>query len=71
MEPLKSGRLDTQDGRFFVVFSTSQKLGVPEGFQPLSMGRIRNFEAALEPGPLHSKTIFRINAEMESPGYVH
>jgi len=49
----------------------AQKLGVPEGFQPLSMGRIRNFEAALEPVPLHSKTIFRVNAEMESPGYVH
>ena len=68
----------TRQGAFCHLFNVSrcaddpaQKLGVPKGFQPLSMGQIRNFEAALEPGPLHSKTIFRVNTDMESPGYMH
>jgi hypothetical protein len=68
----------TRQGAFCRLFNVSrsaddpaQRLGVPEGFQPLCMGRIRNFEAALEPGPLHSKTIFRVGAELASTGCVH
>jgi hypothetical protein len=67
----------TRQGAFCRLFNVSrsaddpaQILGVPEGYQPLSMGRIRNFEAALEPGPLHSKTIFTVNANVGSPGCV-
>jgi hypothetical protein len=45
-------------------------LGVPENFQPLSMGRIRHYDAALEPGPLHSRTIFRVHADIGASGYV-
>ena len=68
----------TKQGAFYRLFNVSlpandpaQSLGVPEGFQPLDMGRIRHFEAALEPGPLHSKTVSRVGANMASPGYVH
>lgn len=66
----------TKQGAFCRLFNVSkpandlaQILGVPEGFEPLYMGRIRTFDAALEPGPLHSKTIFRVNADIGSPGY--
>lgn len=67
----------TKQGAFCRLFNVArsaddpaQLLGVPEGFQPLEMGRIRIFDAALEPGPLHSKTIFRVNADIGSLGYV-
>jgi hypothetical protein len=31
--------------------------GVPEGFQPLDLGRVQNYDQELGPGPLHSETI--------------
>jgi hypothetical protein len=66
----------TKQGAFCRLFNVSraaddsaQLLGVPEGFKPLNMGRIRHYEAALEPGPLHSRTIFRVNADIGTTGY--
>jgi hypothetical protein len=66
----------TRQGAFCRLFNVSraaddsaQLLGVPEGFRPLNMGRIRHYDAALEPGPLHSRTIFRVNADIGTPGY--
>jgi hypothetical protein len=65
----------TKQGAFCRLFNVgrlaedpAQILGVPDGFEPLNMGRIRTFNGALEPGPLHSKTIFRVNADIGSPG---
>jgi hypothetical protein len=67
----------TKQGAFCRLFNVSraaddpsQLLGVPEDFQPLNMGRIRHYDAALEPGPLHSRTIFRVNADIGTTGYV-
>jgi len=67
----------TKQGAFCRLFNVSraaddpaQLLGVPEDFQPLNMGRIRHYDAALEPGPLHSRTIFRVNADIGTTGAV-
>lgn len=67
----------TKQGAFCRLFNVSraaddplQLLGVPEGFQSLNMGRIRQYDAALEPGPLHSRTIFRVNADIGTAGYI-
>jgi hypothetical protein len=35
----------------------NEQWGVPEGFQPLDMGRVRAYDRELGPGPLHSETI--------------
>lgn len=67
----------TRQGAFCRLFNvarsgddSAQTLGVPTGFQPLEMGRILTYDAALEPGPLHSKTIFRVHADVGTAGYV-
>ncbi|KAG6819905.1 hypothetical protein H0H93_007542 [Arthromyces matolae] len=61
-------------GAFYRLFNVSrspddpaQRFGVPEGFEMLSLGRIRVYEAALEPGPLHSKSVFTLDAEIGIP----
>lgn len=68
----------TRQGAFCRLFNVSraaddpaQLLGVLERFQPLSMGRIRYYDATLEPGPLHSRTIFRVNADVGTRGYTY
>ncbi|RDB21054.1 hypothetical protein Hypma_011916 [Hypsizygus marmoreus] len=67
----------TRQGAFCRLFNVSkagddpsQAFGVPEGFEPLVIGRILEYEGALEPGPLHSKTIFRVNADVGTTGAV-
>lgn len=80
-EPSEEGPVEigdvgyTRQGAFCRLFNVArsgddpaQILGVPEGFQPLVMGRILSYDAALEPGPLHSKTVFRVNADVGTNG---
>lgn len=65
----------TKDGAFFRLFNASwaaddtrQTFGVPPGFVQLDLGQINTFEGALEPGPLHSRTISSISTEIGTPG---
>lgn len=67
----------TKHGAFFRLFNASrspedpiQRFGVPDSFVPLDMGVIDTFEAALEPGPLHSRAVSTLSAEIGTPGYV-
>ncbi|KAG6907761.1 hypothetical protein DXG01_007515 [Tephrocybe rancida] len=66
-----------RQGAFHRLFNVSrsredpaQRFGVPEGFERLDLGVIRSYDAALEPGPLHSKTVFTLNANVGAPGVV-
>lgn len=68
----------TKHGAFFRLFNAArppedpvQRFGVPDEFVPLDMGIIDTFEAALEPGPLHSRTISTVAAELATPGHVN
>lgn len=65
----------TKDGAFRRLFNVSrpandpvQRFGVPEDFVQLDMGAIDTFDAVLEPGPLHSRTISALSAEVGTPG---
>jgi len=82
-EPHEEGPIEIGDvgyvkeGSFYRLFNVSrsgndpaQSWGVPEGFEPLHIGRIRTFDAELEPGPLHSETIFQVSADVGTSGYV-
>ncbi|KAG6809294.1 hypothetical protein H0H92_000783 [Tricholoma furcatifolium] len=64
------------EGAFVRLFNVTrsaddprQRFGVPEGFQLLDMGLIQTIEAALEPGPLQSKSVSIIEATMGIPRY--
>lgn len=64
-----------RDGVFYRLFNVSlspnhpaQLFGTPDGFIQLDMGVIATFDAALEPGPLHSGTISTLSAEVATPG---
>lgn len=64
-----------KDGAFYRLFNVSrpadhptQLFGTPDGFVQLDMGVIATFEAALEPGPLHSSTISTISTNVGTPG---
>jgi hypothetical protein len=82
-EPRPEGPIEIGDvgyikhGAFFRLFNASldpsdprQQFGVPEDFVKLDLGTIYTFEAALEPGPLYSKTISTLSSEIGTPGYV-
>ncbi|RDB15610.1 hypothetical protein Hypma_004055 [Hypsizygus marmoreus] len=68
----------TRQGAFHRLFNItlqpdhpSQRLGVPDGFKPLDIGDISTFNAALEPGPLHSKTVVNVeSADIKTSGTV-
>ncbi|KAF8056506.1 hypothetical protein FPV67DRAFT_639679 [Lyophyllum atratum] len=67
----------TKQGAFYRLFNVSrppddpaQRYGVPEHFERLDMGVIRTFDRALEPGPLHSKTVSTLEADIGTPGVV-
>jgi hypothetical protein len=67
----------TRQGAFCRLFNVGrspndprQTLGVPEGFMPMDIGRVLHYEAALEPGPLHSKTVYRVNTDLGTNGWV-
>jgi hypothetical protein len=71
----------TKQGAFCRLFNVCRpandpihrELGVPEGFQPLDMGRILTYGQELEPGPLHGETISRTNFDIgaHAHGYAH
>ncbi|KAG6829358.1 hypothetical protein H0H87_011693 [Tephrocybe sp. NHM501043] len=63
-----------KQGAFYRLFNVSksdddpsQRFGVPDNYERLDMGLIRPFDAALEPGPLHSKTVYTIEANVGVP----
>lgn len=81
-EPYSEGPVEigdvgyTKHGAFFRIFNASrspddsvQRFGVPDAFVPLDLGVVETYEAALEPGPLHSKTIATLSAETRTPRY--
>ncbi|KAG6913582.1 hypothetical protein DXG01_005799 [Tephrocybe rancida] len=64
-----------RQGAFHLLFNVSrsrddpaQRFGVPEGYEHLDLGFIRSYDAALEPGPLHSRTVFTLDANVGAPG---
>ncbi|KAF8071440.1 hypothetical protein FPV67DRAFT_1412255 [Lyophyllum atratum] len=66
-----------KEGAFYTLFNASlpgdhpaQRFGVPEGFEPFVVGEIRNFGAALQPGPLHGGTVSTLQAELGTQGGV-
>lgn len=77
-EPPEEGPVEVGDvgyikeGSFYRLFNVSRSAnnswGVPNGFEPLNIGRIRTFAADLEPGPLHSETIFQVSANIGASG---
>lgn len=81
-EPRPEGEIEigdvghTRQGAFFRLFNISrpaddpvQRFGVPDGFVQLDMGIIDTFPAALEPGPLQSKSISDVSGEIGTLGY--
>lgn len=67
----------TKDGAFRRLFNASrpandpiQCFGIPDDFVQLDMGVIDTFDAVLEPGPLHSRTISTLSTEVGTPGCV-
>lgn len=67
----------TRNGAFRRLFNVAksaedpaQRFGVPDGFLPLDLGAIDTYEAALEPGPLYSRVISTLSAEIGTPGCV-
>ncbi|KAG6907759.1 hypothetical protein DXG01_007513 [Tephrocybe rancida] len=46
----------------------TQRFGVPEGYERLDLGFIRSYDAVLEPGPLHRKTVSTLNTNIQVPG---
>lgn len=80
-EPRREGPVEigdvgyTKDGAFYRLFNVSrpaddpaQQFGTPPGFVQIDIGVIATFEAALEPGPLHSSTISTVSADVGTPG---
>ncbi|KAF9459080.1 hypothetical protein BDZ94DRAFT_1061902 [Collybia nuda] len=66
-----------KDGAFRRLFNVSQppdhpsqRFGVPENFVQLDLGAIDTFDAALEPGPLYSKTISTIITDLRTPSEI-
>ncbi|KAG6906140.1 hypothetical protein DXG01_015704 [Tephrocybe rancida] len=64
-----------RQGAFYCLFNVSrahddpvQRFGVPDGYEPLNLGFIRSYDAALEAGPLHSKTVSTLEANVGVPG---
>ncbi|KAG6907762.1 hypothetical protein DXG01_007516 [Tephrocybe rancida] len=64
-----------KQGAFYRLFNVSrarddpsQRFGVPDGFEPLNLGFVRSYDAALEAGPLHSKTVSTLEANVGVPG---
>ncbi|GLB34411.1 hypothetical protein LshimejAT787_0112950 [Lyophyllum shimeji] len=65
----------TSEGAFYRLFNVSlpaedpsQRFGVPNDFESLDLGVVRTFEAALQPGPLHSGTISTLEADIGTQG---
>ncbi|KAG6848078.1 hypothetical protein H0H93_003608 [Arthromyces matolae] len=63
-----------RNGAFYRLFNASrspddsiQRFGVPSGFELLDVGRIRIQEGALEPGPLQSKSVYTLEANIGTP----
>ncbi|GLB41527.1 putative fungal specific transcription factor [Lyophyllum shimeji] len=42
----------------------AQRFGVPDDFERLDIGAVRTFDGALEPGPVHSKTVSTLEANV-------
>ncbi|KAF9459074.1 hypothetical protein BDZ94DRAFT_1061835 [Collybia nuda] len=66
-----------KDGAFRRLFNVSrppddpvQRFGVPDDFVQLNLGAMDRFDAVLEPGPLHSRTISTISTEVGTPGEI-
>jgi hypothetical protein len=68
----------TKQGAFYRLFNAGRsaddpinsRWGVPDGFEPLGIGDPLFFDAELEAGPLHGKTIFRASLDVGIPGCV-
>lgn len=65
------------DGKFHRLFNAGlpadhpshERLGVPEGFEPLTGMEISSVERFIDPGPLHSETVRQISVGAGLSGF--